>query len=378
MRLYENNLELVNSETFADPEKNLFIDFEDSLSNLTKFTSIPVLDLKEPFTYKVLESLNIGSHVEFCINPYIHYGFYIISKEISNFLIIGADTPSLNFAKHVFSVIRINFAIETITDEKFKEHLNRKIMIDLTEIDLVNRIFTLRDLNSGNYGLIDIDDLKNPSNLNVTWINNHHEFKIIDFIHSAMKSTEYKSENICNDFIKGNTINKYETGSVMYEAVQRIPIYILNSDDYSPPEIVIKEKCYFGHFAFQQFKKRVEQWNDSLPIDEKLSQDENLEVKLKHLLTTNAKYIKNLLLTKRNDLPVLRERTNAELIGFQSKTNFICQPDLQITTQNTNPNIPYIEDQLNDMDTYCEGIIYNFHKIYEFIEENYQKYFGSV
>ena len=105
-----------------------------------------------------------------------------------------------------------------------KKYQSYNALIDLLEIDTVNRIFTLNDFNTDNFGYL----IKKEENVNVdeeefaeNWLSNHHDFKIIDFISSIKKCDNYIDKEIVHSFLEGNSITKYLYGSIMYYAINR-------------------------------------------------------------------------------------------------------------------------------------------------------------
>ena len=80
------------------------------------------------------------------------------------------------------------------------------------EIDTVNRIFSLNDFNTDNFGyLIKKEENANfdDKNFAKNWLSNHHDFKIIDFLSSIKKCDNYIEQKIVDSFLEGNSITKY-------------------------------------------------------------------------------------------------------------------------------------------------------------------------
>ena len=69
------------------------------------------------------------------------------------------------------------------------------------------------------------------------------------------------------------------------------------------------------------------------------------------------------MLQHRNDLPILRNRTNAELLGFRfrSKTQRLVEEPI---------NLEYIEDAFEDLDNYCQDIMCNYKEIKKLLSTN--------
>lgn len=94
------------------------------------------------------------------------------------------------------------------------------------------------------------------------------------------------------------------------------------------------------------------------------------DFQLREILKQKSLEIKSLMLKQRNDLPILRNRTNAELIGFK----------LGKKPGDYNPSegqLDYIEDAFEDLDNYCKGIMNNYKTLKRFIIDGYYKYFDE-
>ena len=263
-------------------------------------------DLKEPFLYILLNSLNIVPEVKFFINPYVLDGFYIITKNISD-----EENIFLPLSKMENKIIKDNY-------DFIKKSLNL--------IDFISRITRLRDLHNNNFGFIIDRNTKIFKSLT-----------IIDFAQPIfMELYEVSSKEIIKQFL-----------NCTYSGQKNEGIRILNLDDCDIDEVnkyikntflKVEEKLRIlnGFNALEQFKKIIEtvelkQINNS-EIKCKSSSDkepdDSLDEKFRNILKISSENIKNLMLQKRgnkNDPEenILKDpltnlpRTNAELIGFK-------------------------------------------------------------
>ena len=390
-----------------------------------------IIDLKEPFTYKAFEFLNIGAKVDFHINPYIRYGFlnigakvdfhinpyirygfYIISEEIPHFIEIG-ELNSIyktneSFMNGMESLEQFKKDItlnpSSITEKQFIAHLNRKVIVSLTEFDIINRIFTIGDFNDGNIGLI--DDPKQKTENEDHFFNETHNFKIVDFTTTEQNYNNFINDNIFYEFISGN--NSYLSNSILDHGLYRIPKG--NSGSYAPNDLIQQEKYYFGYGALLEIQRKIEKAFNTISKsrstqeetvdlgevssessnEESKSKEEEMETippleklkdikiiipKLQAVLDSQIKSIQDLLLQKRNDHPVLDNRTNAELLGFSSETKFTGE---KRTSRKASDKLEleYIEDSIEDLYKYRDGILVNLETLQRHIEEGYQKYFN--
>ena len=185
-------------------------------------TEYSQVDFKELFVYKVLELIELGPKIHFMINPYLKDGVLLVTENLNdseNKFIEMAKTTELDF-------IDIQSKLKAIRLGKYneKEYQSYNALIDLLEIDTINRIFTLNDFNTDNFGYL----IKKEENVNVdeeefaeNWLSNHHDFKIIDFISSIKKSDKYIEKEIVHSFLEGNSTTKHFNGSIMYVAICR-------------------------------------------------------------------------------------------------------------------------------------------------------------
>ena len=83
-----------------------------------------------------------------------------------------------------------------------------------------------------------------------------------------------------------------------------------------------------------------------------------------------AQDIVTLMNTRRNDLPILDNRTNAELIGFKNGNapNNVINPE---------ERLQYINNAFDDLDVYSRGIVQNYMELRAFINNGYNIYFDE-
>ena len=313
-------------------------------------------DLKEPFLYTLLNLLNFVPEVKFFINPYTIDGFYIATKNISE-------------QKNRFLSLT-NISINNNNSNLIKESLNL--------IDFISRIFRLRDLHNDNFGFV----VEQNQNQQV-----YKSLAIIDFAQPKfMESYQISPEKLITDFLKCNYSGQINEG-----------IRILNSDENFLSEtdkymitsfLKVEEKTRIlnGFNSLEQFENRIKavelsQINFS-ETKRKVFKDEEpddfIDEKLRYILNINSENIKNLMLEKRGienkpeeimlRHPITKKpRINAELIGFIVDK----KPD------NVDPSIgqlDYLDDAFEDLDNYCQSIMYNYKFLKKFIHDNYNKY----
>lgn len=303
--------------------------------------------LREPFVYKVLESLGIGSTTAFVVNPYMYGGFYIATR-------------GLTYARQTF--MEVDKLDKPLVDRINKMEDYSSFAVNLTGIDFIGRIMRLNDLNKSNFGFV---------------LGGSNEFECSNFIDRISElvpfiidfrvgnfDEEYQAE-LGHNFLSGNTTINYGDGSVMAKVLK------------NKPE---QEKFFFGFQALQQFRSRIIQAKEIEPLDfpdlvvsqvlEGEEDDDKIDTKFRSILALQAQHIKNLMLQHRYDLPILRNRTHAELIGFKSRGN-VPRPTEEPL------NLEYIEDAFEDLDNYCQGIMCNYKTLKKFIADGYREYFDE-
>ena len=284
-------------------------------------TEYSQVDFKELFVYKVLEMIELGPKIHFMINPYLKDGVLLVTENLNdseNKFIEMAKTTELDFTD-------IQSKLKAIRLGKYneKEYQSYNALIDLLEIDTINRIFTLNDFNTDNFGYL----IKKEENVNVdeeefaeNWLSNHHDFKIIDFISSIKKCDNYIDKEIVNSFLEGNSITKYLNGSIMYFAINRTidqnKIKVNKIDEIKKKNK--QEKLYFG-------KKVIEK----------------LEMRFKNKL-------KNIL-----------QNSKIEIIDFIQKN----KESIVLTEE-------YIKEGFKDIDNYINGIVTNYETLKNYIINN--------
>ena len=156
------------------------------------------------------------------INPYLKDGILLVSENLNN-----EENKFIEMAKTTepdFIGIQAKLNDIRLGKYKDKEYQSNNALIDLLEIDTVNRIFTLNDFNTDNFGYLikkEENEIFDEENFTENWLLNHHDFKIIDFISSVKKCDNYIEQDIVRSFLEGNSITKYLKGTVMYVAICR-------------------------------------------------------------------------------------------------------------------------------------------------------------
>ena len=344
-----------------------------SKSNLNA-KSATVVDLKEPFVYKVLEQLDIGPKTDFVIDPYIKHGSYIMTENLNR-----NNDSFVEMGKVEYIPIRMNIDVKLgqlfqgdLDFDKYKSFLS---LVNFNEIDIVNRVFTLDDFNTGNFGILNNENVDDAER----WLSLNANLKIVDFRPSIKFDMGYIVGDIGPSFIEGNSIKKYDMTSIMYRAICRkrrewmnlVPDAINNNPQIR--ETILRneqEKFYFGYKALKQFENRLQQYrlnHKKLFNDEEQINDEQI---LKTLLQQQAQDIVTLMNTRRNDLSVLNNRTNAELIGFKNGN----APD---DVTDPEERLQYINNAFDDLDVYSRGIVQNYIELKTYINDGYDIYFDE-
>ena len=101
---------------------------------------LPLLDVKEPFIYKMLEFFGIGPEVQFLLNPFIKYGFFILTKSLKQENLDYVDFSEyipLKSDNYKFSGLEVSYLI----------------------IQHISFLFLLGDLKYDNFGVQTINDV---------------------------------------------------------------------------------------------------------------------------------------------------------------------------------------------------------------------------
>ena len=284
-------------------------------------TEYSQVDFKELFVYKVLELIELGPKIHFMINPYLKDGILLVTENLNdpeNKFIEMAKTMGLEFLN---ILVKLNdIRLGNYNDKKYQSY---NALIDLLEIDTVNRIFTLNDFNTDNFGYLikkEENVILDDENFAENWLLNHHDFKIIDFISSIKKSDNYIEQEIVRSFLEGYSITKYLYGSIMYYEINRT-IEKNKKKDNKIDEIKKKneqEKLYFGIKVIEKLEMRFKN-------------------KLKNILQTSQKEIKDFIQKNKESIVLTEE---------------------------------YIEEGFKDIDNYINGIVTNYETLKNYIINN--------
>lgn len=362
-----------NAETESTIQDN-----SHSVTGTTNIRVMNILDLKEPFVYKVLEQLNIGPQTNFIINPYINNGFYIATDDLNienkqKFIEIGSikgntglENTELGFTNLLYTFLKSN----NLSIQQNKDRDN--VFVEVIKTDIIARLFKLRDFNTGNFGCIVKNDELNEDGQFIEQTINSCEFKVVDFV--VPEYNLYTNTEIGEQFLSGNTTIKYSKGSIMSKILVERTITSKDDDTTVQEKKIqrnLQEKFYFGYKALSQLEKRLQiygQKHQGLFVKEGNIEDTSSDIILTKLLETEAEGIKKLMQVHRNDLPVLANRTNAELIGFK---NGLAPEDIE----NERERLKYLDNAFKDLDVYCDNVVTNYRTLKVFIENGYNKYF---
>ena len=282
------------------------------------------VDFKELFTYKVLELIGLGPKVHFMLNPYLKDGLFIVSEDLNSpdfeFIEMGKNSNGAN-AYIVTELMDLRLGSTDI-----KDYQTFHALTDMLEIDTINRIFTLNDFNTGNFGYL-YNKKRNsgfisPRELGKRWLREHQEFKIVDFLVSIKSIDKYLVDDIGKTFLEGNAVTRYLIDSIMYTAIfrkidpaERIFNGISPEKMEELKEKNVQEKLFFGTKVIESLEARFQG---------------NLEA----ILQVSKQQIMDFIISA------------ADIIGF--------------TTE-------YIKAGMQDIDMYIAGILQNYHTLKDFI-----------
>ena len=284
-------------------------------------TEYSQVDLKELFIYKVLELMELGPKIHFMVNPYLKDGILLVTENLNDH-----DNSFFEMSKTTGEgFIAIQFKLNDIRLGKYsdKEYQSYNALIDLLEIDTVNRVFTLNDFNTGNFGYLIKNEEKlifDEENFAENWLSSHHNFKIIDFISSLKKIDNYIEQDIVSSFLEGNSITKYLKGSVMYFAINRT----IEESNIKTNKIAERkkkneqEKLYFGKKVIERLEMRFKN-------------------NLKNTLEKSKKLIEDFIQKNKESIVLTEE---------------------------------YIEEGFKDIDNYINGIVTNYETLKNYIINN--------
>ncbi|EAY01125.1 hypothetical protein TVAG_040300 [Trichomonas vaginalis G3] len=316
--------------------------FDDNNRFPPAYYSLP--KLREPFAYKILECFGMGPHVEFVINPYISRGFYIAKQDLTHgdqaFFELGKDVlhNTHDFDFYLFCA-----------HHRFEKQKQESFNIDTTVLDIMIRIMNLYDINKGNIGFL----LKGygEDGWAHLWDNNIGIIpQIVDFVVPTIN--DESDRDLKERFLEGDLYIDYGEYSILQKVLQ------CESKE---------DKYYLGFKAIQRIQERLK---NLIPVENPDCDQDADEFRLKVLLKQKADELKTLLLQRRNDLPILRNRTNAELIGFKFKSS-------SDEKSNEKKHITTIEDLFVNLDKYCKEIIHIYHTLKNIIIKGYHKYYDE-
>ncbi|EAY14870.1 hypothetical protein TVAG_411360 [Trichomonas vaginalis G3] len=310
--------------------------------------------LREPFAYKILEFFGMGPHTEFIINPYIGRGFYIATRDLTH-----ENNTFYELEKNIFP----NYDFDRCLYHRFNPSVNsiRKIpksedliiiFTKLTKLDIISRIMHLFDLNKRNIGL-SLDNCGNAPDINFFLFENiPREIPyIIDF--RVAKFTKDYIKSVGHEFLNGRT-------NIDYGSESTISLALKNKTK--------QEKFLLGFKAMKGIQEQLASISITETNDECNSID---EIQLKELLKQKSSEFKSLFLQRRDDLPVFRNRTNAELIGYSTRNSSSNEHE------SNDKHVLSIEDAFDDLDKYCSDIVSCYQTLKNFILKGYHEYYNT-
>jgi len=282
-------------------------------------TDYSQVDFKELFVYKVLELIELGPKIHFMINPYLKDGIFLVTENLN-----GQGNIFIEMSKAIGpDYIEVQSKLNAIRLGKIKDKVYQayNALVDLLEIDIVNRIFTLNDFNTDNFGFLmkKEENAISEEDFAEKWLSNHHDFKILDFLSSIKKYDNYIDKDIAQAFLEGNSITKYSMTSVMYFAINRIiDQKKIKTKINEIKNKNIQEKLYFGNKVIEKLEKRFKN-------------------NLNNILKISKKEVHNFITTNKESIVLTKE---------------------------------YIEEGFNDIDIYINGILTNYETLKNYITNN--------
>lgn len=141
----------LNSEAALNASLSL-ITSSDIIEDSYPETEYSQVDFKELFVYKVLELIELGPKIHFIINPYLKDGILLVTENLNDEKNNFIEMSKTNKMKFIDIPSKLN-AIR-LGEYNDKEYQSYNVLIDLLEVDTINRIFTLNDFNTDNFGYL--------------------------------------------------------------------------------------------------------------------------------------------------------------------------------------------------------------------------------
>ena len=279
--------------------------------------------------------------------------------------------------------IKIDPSEESKSLENIKGGNTRNLSVGLSELNLFGVIYSLEDLNTGNYGHI-FANKKDSEDYNQDIINTRN-FKIIDFAPPCYRKDKKDRIPFNEKYKFKQNIEDIFTESYRIKFNENRFINILKKQ---LTDIAIAKQ------ALSQFEDRLKQYRPNPQEEQNVegfnteATDEDYEAILEHLLQQQSKYIEDLMNTERgesedevmlrhptetikvNGVLRKRNRTNAELIGFKNGN----APD---DVTNHMEQLQYLNNALADLATYRESIISNYRELKEYINNKYNTHYDE-
>ena len=295
--------------------------------------SVRSVDLKELFTYKVLEYTGFGPKTYFILNENLVGGLYIATEEVDDFITFKSferKNPAMfqkfktEFTQLSSTAMQDNFVA---TGQNYES-----IILELTIFDLIARSMLLSDLNAENIGFVlnptegnsvKVVDFTSPIASKILEVNRVYlRFKKKDEVktESTMKLNNYVYFDIEQSFLEANTFTRYP--DILLKGIFKPN---LNPEDPNYEDYMMRfnsQKKSFGLLALNRL-------NELEPIFNKaFTEIQNFAQKNRHVLALN----KNISTGKFDDeekeimvdpLEDLKQYRDAILAHFQQLSEFI-------------------------------------------------------
>ena len=389
--------------------------------------NIGFVNLRELFIYKVLENLNIGPKTNFLINPYINKGVFIVTNNLDTDTKKFFQADNLKMEGNTDLQNAITNEYDSVRN--YKDYNTFYPVINLTELHFISSIFNLVDMKQDNIGYMGPETISLMNGTNEekakTFLKDDIKWKIVDFLVGSTSNIKM----IKNNFIKGCFFND-NAGSTSFTAEllksnnletkirkyyfakkaleqfeQRLIDYYKKINEKTDnnkkqTNIIPKPNEIQKNYKEININKekpniiptpnitnlKVENNFKIPPLFNEIKEEDNIQTKkeedneqqveeaaipnfiLETLLDNQKTLIKNLMQETRSDLPILNNRTNAQLIGFKDGK----APN---EIQDEKKKLEYLDNAFKDLNAYSNIVIENYTLLKDFINEGYNEYF---
>ncbi|MBQ3565402.1 MAG: hypothetical protein IJA14_04595 [Alphaproteobacteria bacterium] len=168
-------------------------------------------DLREPFLYTVLDLLGAGPEFTMVVNPYVHQGIYIATKDVSS----SDDNKLFSTFKDIEDKVKGGqLSMQNLVDSD--------VVLYINELDLLGKLLGLRDLHSENFGfLLNEASIVKDSLKIVDFVYPDFGFEERDVVEDFI-AREKRGLNITEDTLAGQIIRIKEAKEMMKDVFSNL------------------------------------------------------------------------------------------------------------------------------------------------------------